>query len=160
MKSVINPEPIEEFIKQLSVNSIFGAPVREHDTVVIPVAQLQYGFGYGGGYGEMPKDASAADERTAEAEPGIGESAAHEDVKGEADNVGAGGGLGAGGYAKPCGFIRISADGVTYEPIEDPMRVAIAGILMAAWSIFWVTATVRHIAKLVAKTRQTALKME
>jgi len=60
---------------------------------------------------------------------------------------GSGGGGGAGGRAKPRGYIRIADGEVTYEPIVDQGRLAIAGLLTAAWFVFWVTKTVRTFAK-------------
>jgi uncharacterized spore protein YtfJ len=131
-------EPIEQMLAKIGVQTVFGEAIHEQGSTVIPVAQVTYGFGYGGGYG-----------RTDEEEPKAQGPAAKD--KGE----GGGSGGGAGGKAKPCGYIRITADGgVTFEPITDETRIPIAGILMAAWAVFWVMLTIRTIAKAVAKTRQ------
>jgi uncharacterized spore protein YtfJ len=122
----------------LGAHSVFGEPTREQDAVVIPVAQVVFGFGYGGGYGSGP------------AKPGgeEGTGAAPEAAEG------GGGGAGAGGRATPRGYIRITPEGVKYEPIQNEAVIPVAGILMVAWSVFWITATVRYIAKMVAKTKQ------
>jgi uncharacterized spore protein YtfJ len=136
---VMNIKPIEQLLENLDVNSVFGEPTSEHGVVVIPVAQLSFGFGYGGGYGEGPV---ASD----------GES------EGKGTGEGAGGGAGAGGKVSPRGYIRISPESVTYESIEDQKVIPLAGILMVAWSVFWIAATVRHIARQIAKTRQERIK--
>ncbi len=52
-------------------------------------------------------------------------------------------GAGGLGHAKPCGVIKITPDGVSFEPTANPLQIPLAGILMAAWSVFWITLTVR-----------------
>ncbi len=113
--------PIEEMLERLTVAATFGAPVKEGDVTLIPVASVAYGFGYGSGTGRQ------ADEANAEAE------------KSEAQGAGGGG----GGMAKPLGYVRVDAGGVKYEPLFDPTKVSIAGILLSAWTVFWITKTVR-----------------
>jgi uncharacterized spore protein YtfJ len=119
-------EPIENMMKKLNVSAVFGEPVREGNTTVIPVAKVFYGFGYGSGYGRGGKPGA---EESQEPQPDAGE--------------GGGSGGGAGGQAKPMGFVRIDAEGVRYEPFVDPTRISIAGLLLSAWSVFWITMTVR-----------------
>ena len=143
-KDLVNIKPIEQLIGDLGARSVFGAPTKEHDAVVIPVAQVAFGFGYGGGYGEGPAKSGEQDDTGEESEA--------------AEGAGGGGGAGAGGRATPRGYIRITRDGVTYEPIQNEMVIPVAGIVMVAWSVFWIMATVRYIAKMVAKTKQAKKK--
>lgn len=140
--TVPNTEPIQQMLQRLGATSVFGEPTTQNGVVVIPVAQVQFGFGYGGGYGRSSEGGDGA-----AATPGA--------EKGE----GAGSGGGAGGRSTPCGFIRVSADEVKFEPITDETRIPLAGILMVAWVVFWVMATIRTIAKAVAKTQQTKRKL-
>ena len=63
---------------------------------------------------------------------------------------GGGGGGGGGGRSTPRGVLRITSQEVYYEPIIDPTRIPLAGILMVAWTVFWVTATIRAIAGVLA----------
>jgi hypothetical protein len=56
---------------------------------------------------------------------------------------GGGGGSGAGGRASAKGYIRISDDDVRFEPVVDITRLALGGIAFAAWSVFWVSRTLR-----------------
>ena len=110
-------EPIEQMIEGLGVGSVYGEPFKEGDTTVIPVASVGYGFGYG--YGEGTSEGEEASEES------------------EGPSTGSGGGGGGGGMAKPQGYLRITADEVTYEPIVDQSKIALAGMFMSAWSVFW-----------------------
>ena len=42
-----------------------------------------------------------------------------------------------GGFTR--GFIKFTPDGVSYEPIVNPMKLALAGIALAAWAIYRIT---------------------
>jgi uncharacterized spore protein YtfJ len=138
----INTTPIEEMLTKLNVESVFGKPTTEGGVMIIPVAEVNFGFGYGGGYGRGPNGNSAETS-------GVGEPSA---PTGE----GGGSGGGAGGRATPRGYLHITADGVKFEPISDVTRIPLAGILMVAWSVFWITATVRTIAKAIAQRKQAS----
>ena len=122
-------EPVENMMKRLTVNTVFGEPIKEGDQTVIPVANVSYAFGFGAGYGS-------------------GQSPDQEE--GQPANVGEGGGSGAGamGRAQPEGVLRITADEVYFEPAMDRRNlIPLAGIAMVAWNVFWVAATVRAFAR-------------
>lgn len=110
-----NLEPIEKALERLGVGAVFGEPVKEGDVTVIPVAEVSFSFGYGHGSGR---------ERPESGGPATGE--------------GSGGGSGATGRASPKGYIRISPEGVWFDPVPDVTRIALAGIAFAAWTAFWV----------------------
>ncbi len=121
-------EPIENMMKRLTVNTVFGEPIKTENQTVIPVATVSYGFGYGAGWG------SGTAEAEAEEQPA---------------RMGEGGGQGGGamGKAKPVGALRITADGVEFEATMDPKTIALAGVAMIAWNVFWIAATIRAFAK-------------
>ncbi len=121
-------EPIENMMKRLTVNTVFGEPIQTENQTVIPVATVSYGFGYGAGWG------------SGTAEAGEGEQPAQ---------AGEGGGQGGGamGKAVPFGALLITADGVHFEAAMDPKVIALAGIAMVAWNIFWITAAIRAFAR-------------
>lgn len=147
-KELVDLTPIEQTVDRLNANAVFGEPTTEHGVVVIPVAQVAFGFGYGGGYGEgQPSDEGVA----------VADAGEEEGDASRAEMQGGGGGGGAGGRVTPRGYIRISEEGVTYESIEDEKVIPLAGILMVAWSVFWIATTVRYIAKQAAKTRQARI---
>ena len=134
---VLHTTPIEEMLEKLSVDRVFGTPTHEGGITIIPVAQVDVGFGYGGGYGRSPN----------------GKADGEVDETSTTNNEGGGTGGGGGGRATPRGYLHITPDGVRYEPITDATRIPLAGILMGAWAIFWITATIRTIAKAVAKRK-------
>jgi uncharacterized spore protein YtfJ len=109
---------IEQMLDRLSVNDAFGEPIKEGEVTVIPVAGISAGFGFGGGSGREPGE---ADQETAEA---------------VAEGWGFGGG--AGGRASPRGYIQITSEGVEFEPIMNVGLIALAGIALSAWIVFWV----------------------
>ena len=141
MNTVPHTEPIRQMIERLGAATVFGEPTTQNGAVVIPVAQVQFGFGYGGGYGRGPESITTEPDKVGEA------------------GSGGGTGGGAGGRTIPRGFIQIGADEVKFQPITDETRIPIAGIIMVAWIVFWVMATVRTIAKAVAKTQQMKWKV-
>lgn len=116
-------EPIEKLFEKLKVDAVFGEPIKEGDVTLIPVADVGVGFGFGSG--QNP----AAKEEGGEAESGQG--------------MGGGG----GGKASPRGYIKITPDGVTFESTMDENRVALAGIAMTAWAVFWIAAAIRAFAR-------------
>jgi uncharacterized spore protein YtfJ len=139
-QATVNTVPIEQMLAQLDVNSVFGKPVTEGDSMMIPVAQVAVGFGYGGGYGRESNGHKPTQESSQEATNG---------------EVSGGSGAGAGGRATPRGYVHMTPQEVKYEPIIDSSRITIAGILMVAWSVFWITATIRVIAKAIAQRKSS-----
>jgi len=100
---------LDELQKSANVNAVFGQPVQVGEKTVIPIASVAYGFGLG--FGEQEEEASEA-------------------------NVGGGGGAGA--VAKPLGLAEITPESTRVETVVDEQRVVRAGMLLVAWSIFWV----------------------
>lgn len=109
-------DPIERALDRLSINAVFGQPTKEGDVTIIPVAQIGAAFGYGYGSGGR---------------------------EGEKPEGGGGGGM--RGTAKPCGFVKLTSDGVYYEPTFNPMLIPLAGIALAAWMVFWIAMVARAI---------------
>jgi len=113
---------IEDMRDKASVRAVFGEPVEVGGKTIIPVADVKYGFGVGYGEGSPAKEE--------EAEPPAS---------------GSGGGAGGGIAARPVAVLEITDDGVKVKPIVDEGRIALAGICMGAWSVFWLAATLRAI---------------
>lgn len=114
-------EPIETTLDRLRVTTVFGEPIREGTTTVVPIAEVRVNFGYGYGGGEGP---DGNDEQP--------------------NSRGGGGGVGAMGVAQPRGYLRITANGVRFEPIMNQGRIALARFFLAAWIVFWVSKTIRE----------------
>jgi len=104
--------------KEANVNACFGDPVTVEGRTVIPIAKVGYGFGMGAGQGPM-----------AEGEEGL------EGVQ-EASAGGSGGG--GGMTSSPLGVVEVTSQGTRVEPVIDEQRIAVLGLLVAAWSVFWV----------------------
>jgi uncharacterized spore protein YtfJ len=121
-----NLEPIEKMVDGLGVGAVFGEPIREGGVTLVPVAEVRFAFGYGYGSGRGRGEEAEGGPRTDE---------------------GSGGGSGAGGRASAKGYIRISADEVRYDPVVDVIRLALAGIAFAAWSVFWIGRTIRAVGR-------------
>lgn len=115
-------EPIETTLDRMRVTTVFGEPIREGNMTVVPVAEVRVNFGYGYGSGEGSDQGGEA--------PG--------------PSRGGGGGVGAIGVAQPRGYLRITADGVRFEPIMNQGRIALATVFLAAWIVFWVSKTIRE----------------
>lgn len=145
-KIMANTVPIEQMLTKLSADTVFGTPTTQGETVVIPVAQVGFGFGYGGsygsGYGQRVNAAKPGDETNPQA------------MTQDKANEGASGGGGAGGRVTPLGYLRITPQGVQFDPIVDPTRIPLLALLMAAWSVFWITATIRVVGKAIARRKK------
>lgn len=110
---------LEDMQTRASVDAVFGQPVTAGDKVVIPIASVSYGFGMG--FGE----------------------ATGQEV--QESNGGVGGGEGGGMSARPLGVVEITPERTRVEPIVNEQAVTLAGMLLGAWSIFWVSAAVIRI---------------
>jgi uncharacterized spore protein YtfJ len=121
---IMNPDPqpfqpIEHLIESLNANAVFGTPTEAENVTIIPVARVTMGFGYGfGSGGDAAPESTDAPSASAKSEMG--------------------GGGGGGGGATPIGFIRVSSDGVEFEPTVDVRRLGLAGIMLAGWIVFWI----------------------
>ncbi|MBV7327516.1 hypothetical protein KFU94_04495 [Chloroflexi bacterium TSY] len=153
VKDLPDTKPIEQLVERIGAEAVFGTPTTENGVTVIPVAQVEFGFGYGGGYGRSGRKSDANDQ-------GEDNEMNEEETESETTgDEGGGGGGGAGGRATPRGFIRITSDKVKYESIMDELRIPIAGILMVAWSVFWITATIRAFAKASVRKKEIEMRM-
>jgi uncharacterized spore protein YtfJ len=100
---------LDELQKSANVNAVFGQPVQTGEKTVIPIATVRYGFGLG--FGEQEESPS---------------------------EVNSGGGGAAGAIAKPLGLAEITPESTRVESVVDEQMVLRGGMLLGAWSIFWV----------------------
>lgn len=93
-----------------SVEAVYGAPVKQRDTLIIPAAEVLAvsGFGVGQGFGGP-----------------------------ENGQEGAGGGGGGGGsaYARPVAVVIVSPEGVRVDPVFDLTKIALASVTFAAFAV-------------------------
>lgn len=126
---------------QLGAGACFGTPVERSGHTVVPAARVSFGYGLGFGRGSGGKDLPSSNGHVG-ADGGEGE----------------GGGGGGGGNSTPVAIIHITEDDVAVEPIVDSTRVSLAGITLSAWALFWITWTIRAIARERAKTARMNMK--
>jgi uncharacterized spore protein YtfJ len=128
MSSPAPVEPIAELLERtLSIEHVYGAPVQHGDTTVIPVAQVAYGFGAGGGRG--PRGARAT---------GPNETPSSDDSRPEAQGAGGGGGV----RMSPVGALEIGPRGtrfIQFRPLGPLAGAAALGLLVG-----WLLARGRH----------------
>jgi uncharacterized spore protein YtfJ len=115
---------IDEMVNRMSPGAVFGEPIQQGDTTLIPVASVTYGFGSGQGWGRGKDEDAPADAPMSE---------------------GGGAGGGGGGLARPLGYIKIDATGAKWEPTMDMTRVSVGGMLLAGWIVFWVMKMIRPV---------------
>jgi uncharacterized spore protein YtfJ len=76
-----------------SVEAVFGRPIQQGDTTVVPVARVRWGVGGGEGQADQASSGRAA---------------------------GSGSGAGGGVAADPIGYLVIRPDGAEFQPIGQP----------------------------------------
>lgn len=117
---------MEQVYQGIDVKAVFGNPEHINEKTLIPVARICYALGLGFGEGNRP---------------------AEEEVEDVPSGSGSGGG--GGGLATPIAVVEVTEKETKVIPIIDSTKLALAGMLMVAWNLFWITRTIR-----VFKSRQ------
>lgn len=113
-------EPIGELLERsLNIHHIYGEPVHHGDTTVIPVAQVAYGFGAGGGRapGHPRKNGSEENPQNTDSR----------NVPAEAQGAGGGGGV----RMTPVGALQIDREGthfVSFHPLTPWLSAGAIGL--------------------------------
>lgn len=139
-------KPLEQMLDRVGVDAAFGATRREGDAYVIPVSESLFGVGFGFGSGTAPGGGGTARVPDVDAEASEDDDEAGTPAAAVSSGEGSGGGGGGLGGTRPVGFIKVSEGSVSYEPVLDQSRIAMAGILLSAWSVLWVSLAIRAIA--------------
>ncbi|MBN1148446.1 MAG: hypothetical protein JXA78_14395 [Anaerolineales bacterium] len=104
---------LDAFLEAANVEAVYGEPIEQGETLIIPAAEVLsgLGFGVGGGLGGGDSDEGAGS--------------------------GAGGGGGGGGrvLSRPVAVIVVSPQGVRVEPVVDVTKIALAGLTAGAFVI-------------------------
>ena len=108
-------DPTEQALSKLvitaSADAVFGEPVVNGNTTVIPCSEVVIGMGMGSGGGPM-------------------------DENGNPTGSGSGGGGGARG--RPVAAIIITQDGVRVEPIFDITKIVLASLTTGTFILLWI----------------------
>jgi len=100
-------ETMDTFLASASVDAVYGEPVTQQDTLIIPAAEVVAVMGFGIGSGEG----------------------------GDQEDSGSGSGGGGGGrvFARPVAVIIAAPEGVRVEPVVDITKIAMAGLTALAF---------------------------
>ena len=113
-------EPIGELLERsLNIHHIYGEPVHHGDTTVIPVAQVAYGFGAGGGHGPRVHQEDGASGAPSDKDSS--------DTRSEAQGAGGGGGV----RMTPVGALQIDRAGthfVSFHPLTPWLSAGAVGL--------------------------------
>ncbi len=116
-------EKLESVTQEVNVDAVFGEPEQVGEYVLIPVAELAYGMGMGGGSAPSEKGAEETAEQAIEGA--------------SCDETPSGAGGGAGARARPIAYIEVGPEGTRVKAIMDEQKIALAGILLSAWAVGW-----------------------
>jgi uncharacterized spore protein YtfJ len=112
-------ELIGKLIDTARPSGVFSEPITTENCTVITASEVSVGMGIGYGIGgNINSDANAETEASPEEEG--------EAPTSQGDEIGGGGGGGGGASARPVAVIKITADGVTVEPVVDVTKIALA----------------------------------
>jgi uncharacterized spore protein YtfJ len=105
-----------------SASSVFGEPVERDGVTVIPVARVRWGVG--GGSGRGPGGGRGRGRRRGKAD--VSDLGVQSEQGEQNEGIGGGGGV----QASPLGFIELRGGQARYRRVHDPLRLAIAGLLL------------------------------
>ncbi|HLJ60223.1 MAG TPA: spore germination protein GerW family protein [bacterium] len=109
---------IKELHDRAGTRTVFGDPVELRGRTIVPVARVCYAFGMGMGHGRKRPE-------------------------GDDGMVGEGGGGGGGVSVKPLAVVEVTDTAINVVPIVDATRLALVGMALAAWGVFWVSRALR-----------------
>ncbi len=124
------PNSISRLAEVGNADAVVG-PIEEYEgRTVIPLASVSasYGMGMGLGRGEMPSGRGSC-----------GSGLAGPQDTGDSSVGGGGGGR---GRARPVAVVEITRETLSVHQVVDSTRITIASLILAAWSVFWITRTV------------------
>ena len=133
--------------ERATVKTVFGEPYQLDGRTIVPVAKVTYGFGFGGGRANGKAHAEDEGAATQRREAGRRAASATTDAADGTDatpGFGVGGGGGGGVSVRPVAVLEMTGAETKIRPIVDVTRLVIAGMLLAAWNVFWITYTIRR----------------
>ena len=129
-------EVMDGLRRTATADAAFGKPHEVEGRVIIPVSAVGTGFGLG--FGRGTPDIELGQESNV---PWDMEGASDGDEEGPAEGGGGGGSAGS----HPVAAIEVTAEGTVIRPIVDETKVALAGLVLAGWFVFWMLVTVRAV---------------
>jgi uncharacterized spore protein YtfJ len=123
-------DKITNISREADVNKVFGTPRELGGRTLIPIAEVVYGYGAGYGFAESTEEIESLEESTEET---------------GGPSAGTGGGGGSGARIRPLAYIEVGEEGTKITSIEDEQKIALAGILLAAWLFGWIGLVLKEI---------------
>ena len=99
-------DTMDSLLAVASVDAVYGQPVKNGDTLIIPAAEVLAGAGFGFGSGSGGEEGS--------------------------NGQGIGGGGGGRSFARPVAVIIASPEGVRVEPVMDGTKISLAVLTAGA----------------------------
>ncbi len=121
-------DKITNISREADVNKVFGTPRELGGRTLIPIAEVVYGYGAGYGFAERTEEGETLEE-----------------PKEEISGPGTGAGGGSGARIRPLAYIEVGEEGTKITSIEDEQKIALAGILLAAWLFGWIGLVLKEI---------------
>jgi len=115
-------DTLGEFLQSASVEAVYGAPIKNGDTLIIPAAEVLtvMGFGVGSGRGTgYSKETDSEEEKS----------------DGISEGSGSGGGGGGRVLARPAAVIISTPEGVRVEPVVDVTKLGLAALTAAGFMV-------------------------
>lgn len=115
-------DTLGEFLQSASVDAVYGTPIQDGDTLIIPAAEVLtvMGFGVGSGRGTgYSKETDSDEEQSDEVSEGSG----------------SGGGGGGRVLARPAAVIISTPEGVRVEPVVDVTKLGLAALTAAGFMV-------------------------
>jgi uncharacterized spore protein YtfJ len=140
-------ELMEKLPSEVNVDAVFGEPEKYDDYVLIPVAEITYGYGVGFGTAEGCCCAESAGDCCAESTETADESDSPDTAEGDTpEKTGHGmGGGGIGAKARPIAYIEVGPEGAKVKSIVDEQKIATMGILLSVWAVGWIGLVLKTI---------------
>ena len=132
-------EMMEKLPSEVNVDAVFGSPEEINGNVLIPVAEITYGYGIG--FGSQEGDANEPAECCDTCECSDADETETQEKSGH--SVGGGGGIGA--IARPIAYIEVGPEGAKVKSIVDEQKVALAGIFLSIWAVGWIGLVLKTI---------------
>lgn len=140
-------ERIAGVADKANVNAVFGEPKEVHGRVLIPVAEVSYGFGMGWGSGSTECTCEGDDEACCCSEEEAATETCCCDEEEGAGSGGEGGGGGSGARVRPLAYIEVGPEGAKVVPIQDEQKIALMGIAMGMWCVGWFGLVLKSLLK-------------
>ncbi len=123
----MDEESLKRLVGESKVNAdvrlAFGESRQVGEKTIIPVASVVWGGGSGFGFGPQAKESGASDQNAG----------------------GSGGGQGSGFRVRPLAVVEVTPAETKVRPVVDSTRIALAGIFLGGWNVFWITVTLQAI---------------